>query len=239
MAVPTTIHIYCDESHLAPFRYRVQGGIWVAQEGLREVRAAFRDLRGQHPKAGELRWGKVDGKVPWQAYYDLIDLFTVGPAARHLTFKCIVVDREDDASHRHGVRERDLGFYKTYWTLLSHRLRPSCTYHIRLDRRSSPRSREPEQELQARLNKTGFERGALWDVATCRGECSKQEDLLQLADVLCGVIGWAWNDRRSTCAAKPLLEKHIAQRLNFPHMGISTSMSATKVNIWKYLPKRR
>ncbi|MFN4770627.1 MAG: DUF3800 domain-containing protein [Gemmatimonas sp.] len=235
----TTFHVFCDESHLSPHTYRIQGGIWVRSEGLREVRQAFTELRARHPKAGELRWGKVDGREPWRVYLDLMDLFFSGPAAKHLSFKCIVVHSEDDRSRNGDKHERDLGFYKAYWTLLSHRLLANCTYHIRLDQRSSPRLKDPEGQLQERLNNTGYNKGSYWDVLTCRGECSKREDLLQLADVLLGAIGWAWNGRRSTCGAKPGLERYIADKLRWKDLARDTAMNSAKANIWKYTPKTR
>jgi hypothetical protein len=234
-----TYHVYCDESHLSPFSYRIQGGVWVRADGLRPVRAAFTQLRKKHPKAGEMRWGKVDGKEPWRVYLDLVDLFFNSDIGPYLSFNCLVVNAEDDASSNGDKHERDLGFYKAYWTLLSHRLKPNCTYHVRLDQRSSPRAKDPEVQLQARLNSTGFSKGAYWDVATCRGECSKQEDLLQLADVFLGAIGWAWNGRRSRCGAKPLLEQYITSKLGWRGLDQSTGMGASKFNVWKYSPRKR
>ncbi|MFL5561290.1 MAG: hypothetical protein ACJ79K_07450 [Gemmatimonadaceae bacterium] len=186
-----------------------------------------------------MKWSYVTGREPYRWYYDLIDLFFSGPAAPALSFKCIVIASADDPSKPLGKIGRDEGFYKAYYTFLRHRLAKGHEYHVRLDEKPSPRA-EPEALLGEYLNKAaqGDPNGA--KVLTCKGMCSKTDDLLQLADVLCGCLGWAWNGRQSTCGAKPLLEAYIAKAGGFADMGnCETSSSAAKFNVWRYRPKRK
>ena len=238
----SVFHVYCDESHTdgPGDGYRVQGGIWVPDHGMRAVRDAFRELRRRHPKITEMKWTYVTTKKPLTIYVELVNLFFASPVADLLSFKCFVVQRAEDASRTLDKYGRDVGFYKSYYTFLNHRLVPGATHHVRLDKRSSPRQ-SPEAELASCLNSTGWN----WSdgtprVESCAGICSKDDDLIQLADVLSGAVGWAWNGAgaQTTCGAKPILHRQITDALGWTTLARETSGSARKFNIWRYRPRR-
>lgn len=169
-----------------------------------------------------------------------MELFFDSPAAEFLNFRCIVVAKEDDASLALDKVGRDVGFYKAYYTLLRHRLVRGLHYHVRLDGRSGPRE-APEADLMRCLNTVA--RRDLDDpftVLSCRHVVSHSEDLIQLADLFCGVVGWAWNGKSSTCGAKPVLHKQLCSFLPWDTLEArQTSKSQPKFNIWKYTPYHR
>lgn len=232
-------HVYCDESHIGKHDYRIQGGIWVPEIGMRLVRTAFKDLRAKHPKMGEFKWEYVTGKAPLRAYSDLIDLFFSSEAGRLLCFKSLVVARADDASLGSGKHERDLGFYKAYFVLLRYRLWTGADHHVRLDEKSGPRAAAAAELMQCLNRAATRDLKAPYRVLTCRHESSKNEDLLQLADVLCGALGWAWNGRKSTCGAKPILHDQIAAYVGVKSLDrYSTWGSAPKYNVWHFQPRK-
>lgn len=206
---------------------------------MRTVRAVFQQLRAVHPSIGEYKWTYVTGRQPLTAYCDLVDLFFDSPAAEFLSFKCIVIRHDHDRSGALDKVGRDLGFYKAYFTLLSWRLAPGSTNHIRLDRRSSPRA-DPEAELARCLNAAATrDMSSPFSVDSCRGVSSKAEDLIQLADVLCGLVGWAWNGQQSTCGAKPIFHKLVCKKLNRISIKCTTPASSKKFNVWQYTPHGR
>lgn len=235
-----TFHVYCDESHVggSVTGFRIQGGIWVPDHRMRAVRGAFRELRERHPTIRELKWEYVTGTAPMTVYRELIDLFFSSPVADLLSFKCLVVQRGDDASRTLDKVGKDIGFYKAYYTLLRHRLAAGSTNHVRLDGRSGPRS-DAEGELAKCLNNASASQ--MWTpftVASCAAVSSKSEDLIQLADVLCGAVGWAWNGMQSTCGAKPLLHAQITTALRWSTLvSRETGRAEPKFNVWRYRPQ--
>jgi hypothetical protein len=234
-------HIFCDESHTdGKHAFRVQGGIWVPDGALRDVRAAFAAFRTKHAKYGEMKWTDVKGKQPYTLYVDLVDLFFTSSVAKHLSFKCLVVAKGDDPSRGSGKIGRDLGFYKAYYTLLRHRIERGSHCHITLDERSSPRA-DCESDLMSCLNTASArDHDRPYTVKTCRGVSSKADDLIQLADVLCGAVGWAWNGMRSTCVAKPALHAQIVAGLGWRTLERqSTTPGHAKFNVWHYQPRKR
>ncbi len=231
-------HVFCDESHIGPHTFRVQGGIWADDAGMRVIRGELTALRAKHPQAREFKWSAVHGSTPYRAYGDLISLFFTGPAAKYLSFKCMVVERTDDSSRALGKTGRDLGFYKTYYTLLRYRVEKGCRYRIRLDRRPSPRP-DPEQDVADYLNEAVKSWNPPTQIVSCVGICSKSDDLMQLADLLSGAIGWDWNGRQSVSPAKIALADQIAAHLGWSGLARETSSRASRVNIWRYRPKTK
>jgi hypothetical protein len=108
-----------------------------------------------------------------------------------------------------------------------------------VDEKPSPRP-EPEAELGRCLNSAGQYEPIPWRVLSCRSMVSQQEDLIQLADVLCGALGWAWNGKQSTCGAKPILADQIASGLGWDVLeGKETYRGERKFNVWRYRPRMK
>src|SRR5688500_10014159 len=111
-------YVFCDESHVDSHTFRVQGGIWVPEIGMRPVSEAFKTLRAKHPSIQELKWSYVTGKTALTVYKDLVDLFFASDVRRYLSFKCMVIRRTDDVSQLADKTGKDLGFFKAYYTFL-------------------------------------------------------------------------------------------------------------------------
>ena len=230
-------HVFCDESYTED-TYRVQGGIWANHAGLRVIRSELTALRCKHAKAREFKWSKLRGKEPTRSYHDLVKIFFDSPAAPYLFFKCLVVHCADDPSRCLGKEERDLGFYKAYHLLLKYRLEPGCRYRIRLDKRTGPRV-DPETDVADCLNAEICKWRPPAEVLSCIGVDSHAEDLMQMADVLCGAVGWEWNNRPSNAPAKAALAEEIAAKLDWRSLKRQTGGSAVKFNVWRYHPKEK
>jgi hypothetical protein len=231
-------HVFCDESHIDSHVFRVQGGVWVNHAGIRTVRSELRALRAKHPKSREFKWSEVHGRVPYRSYSDLISVFFDSPAAQYLSFKCLIVQRSDDPSRSSNKFEKDIGFYKAYHLLLRHRLAVGCRYRIRLDRRSGPRA-SAEQDVADCLNAECCRWVPPSEVLSCVGICSKTDDVMQLADVLCGAVAWDSNGRKSSSPAKVAFGEEIRSRLGGRMLSQATSSTEAKFNVWRYSPKTK
>lgn len=63
---------------------------------------------------------------------------------------------------------------------------------------------------------------------------SKKEDLIQLADILLGSVGYMWNHTDRTRTAKNDLCIHIESKGN--RLRTATKPAESKFNIWKWKP---
>lgn len=234
-----TCYVYCDESHTSEHRFRVQGGIWVPERGMRAIRATFRELRAKHPAVDEIKWNKVRGKKPGPIYNDVVEMFFNSPVAPLLTFNCLVVAEDDDISAGTGAVGRDVGFYKAYYILLKHRLQSGTNHHVRIDEKGGPRL-APVEELRDCLRSVSLRERLGFSVESCLPDRSIDEDIMQLADLLSGAVGWAWNGMGTTCGAKPLLHNHICRYLPVNSLsGYATAKVAPKFNVWRFRPHKK
>lgn len=64
---------------------------------------------------------------------------------------------------------------------------------------------------------------------------SHDEDFLQLADVLLGALGYAWNESKDS-PAKMNLITYITKRLKWSSLRLATSPSSTRFNVWQWRP---
>jgi hypothetical protein len=232
----TALHVFCDESYTSNTGqdgFRVQGALWVPVPSLVPIRAEIYDLRSRcHPYA-EVKWNKLRGpKVP-ELVGSLVDLFFTSSVAATLRFECVVVQHSDDPTVGGEPISRDVGYYKTFHLLLSHRLEPGTTNHVFLDRRPS-RQIAPERVLMRCLAGSG--RGATppFRIASCEIVESDEDDLIQLTDVLCGAVGWAWNGRQGRSGSKRVVHDAICRHLGWPNLRRTTALGPRRFGVWRY-----
>ncbi|MBI5293316.1 MAG: DUF3800 domain-containing protein [Chloroflexi bacterium] len=150
-------------------------------------------------------------------------------------FHCIVVDLgilDYKAFHR---GDEELGFYEFYFQLLSRKLRAGNDYLIFTgDRRNRKASRLEVLKLTCNRwwrKNYGTE---VEPVRAIEPRNSKHEDVLQIADVLLGAVGYVWN-RHSGSPAKLELVKHIEGRAG-SSLLIPSPPTAYKFNTWHWRP---
>lgn len=237
-----TYRVFGDESTTegsGPDSYRVQGGIWVREEGLTVVRQELASLRAEHRTGGgrgELKWSGLRGARLRPRARGLIDLFFTGPAAEFLRFDCIAVRHDEDQTFGSCAETRDLGIYKTFFVLFRNRLPPGSTSIITLDERPGLRP-GAERQLQTCLNGAGRKLSPPFTVTACRAVCSRSEDLIQLADLFCGAVAWDWNGRPPRADAKHEAHRLICDRLRRPTLQRETYRDP-KFGIWRYRPRQ-
>lgn len=216
--------IYCDESCVeALFNkeahpYAVIGGIWIPAECRQQIKDEIKKIRIKYGKLGEMKWKKVS-PVTLDMYKELIDLF-FGRYQIRFRAICIKASEVDHETYNQGSGE--LGFYKFYFQLIHHWLVPGNEYSVFIDYKTNA---DPHRAtvMQRVLRCTSPVK-----VDQVQALSSEQSLLIQLADVLTGVVAASFNnDLKGT---KLELANIVEQYLRHPIR--STGLGEQKFNVF-------
>jgi hypothetical protein len=193
--------LYCDESAT-----HGSGGFYfgalicspvramILREGLKKVRVNNNCKR-------EMKWTKVSQKM-LSAYKAFVDVFFDDPFAY---FRILNVIR--DVTWRDWAPNEEQRFFKSYYVFLRRTMRPLCRYGVYLDYKPG----KPYQwdKLHFAINAAARRDYELRQkhIHTLKAINSKQEDLLQLADLLLGAT-----NSSATASAKVELATHVRRR---------------------------
>ena len=203
--------IYCDESHpdllstKEPLvKYIVIGSVWLKTYNRDKFKNDIHSLRDKYKVGPEFKWLKVS-KSRIEFYKDLVKLFI--SKGNDLVFRCIVVDN-DKVNLKFHEHDQELGFYKFYYQLLNPWIEESNEYKIFCNYKSN-RRRDRLHVLRNCLvhsNKSA-------DILSVQATRSKESVLLQLADLLTGIVSAELNETSMTGSAKDDLLRFTAQML--------------------------
>lgn len=236
----SVFHVFCDESYTSVARqggFRVQGALWVPTSTIPTIHSEILALRNQCHTYGEVKWNKLRGPKMPELVGGLVDLFFTSSVAATMRFECLVVQNLDDPTVGRDPFARDVGYYKTFHLLLSHRLEPGTINHVLLDKRPS-RQPAPELALMRCLAGTGRRLNPPFRVASCNVVRSDEHDLIQITDLLCGAVGWAWNGRQSRAASKQAVHDAISRQLGWSDLRRTTRPGPRRFGVWHYQPRR-
>ena len=223
--------IYCDESRQENFHrrddpniYVLIGGVWLPADLRRALKGKIRDLRDRHNLHGEFKWNKVSpSRLGF--YTDLVDLFF----AEDIRFRCIVLQvSELDAVQFHQA-DNELMFYKFYYQLIHHWILDRNRYRIFVDLKTS-RVHNRLQVLHRCLQNSNLTS----DVVSVQALPSDELDILQLADVLIGAVGYRFHREHGSRAKKAVcerVEKHIGHGIG------PTTKGYEKFNVFRFRPQ--
>lgn len=230
--------VYGDESRQTRDRYMVIGGVILPSRQADSLHSAVNLFRESNRMHATLKWTKVSNQK-FQEYRNFVDLFF--SFSRVINFRCMVLDTSLIDHETYSGGDRELGFYKFMYQFLVHSLRryiqPGERALVRLDRRVTTYKLS---DLAAVLN-AGLKRYLpKMDYAPVRSieprQCSGS-DLLQIADVLLGAVGFQWNAyhaRSEAKRAKVLLAEHIANRANLVSLTQATPRGKADFSIWPF-----
>jgi len=232
------LYIYCDESRQTADRYMVIGGLIATRENEVSFAQAMSLYRQSNKMWAELKWTKVsDQKL--KEYLALVDLFFSVNQAFH--FKVIVVDTQEIDNRRYNKSDAELGFYKLMYQFLLHSfgayLQPEDKCIIFLDERTTKRYKL--STLCVILNNGLRKKYGLSDnpVRNIQPVESGKSDLIQIADVLMGAIGYEMNGAHTRTGAKRskiLLAEHIARKAGLLNLQQQTPRSYRHFSIWHF-----
>jgi hypothetical protein len=223
--------VYCDESRAEYFRdrqpgakrYVLIGGLWIEAEQREDYKAKIRKLREIHDVWGEFKWNRVSPSRQ-QFYLALVQLFF----EEAMRFRCLVLPANQLDSIQFHNADNELMFYKFYYQLLHHWILDFNTYRVFVDLKTNRlhnRIKTLERVLQ-NANLTS-------EVLAVQALPSHQVDLLQLADVLIGAVGYRFHEER-TSVAKLAVLREIEAQLGHPIQP--TSRREQKFNIFRFRP---
>ena len=223
----THINIYCDESrHTSDPTdpYMVIGAIACPREHKREIVHTINQLKAHYNTQGEFGWKRLSpNKEPF--YHALLELFFRDP---QLEFRVLVADRQT-LDHASNDGDHELGFYKHYYQMLIHWLKPGNTYHIYLDWQQN-KVQQRFATLKYFLIKKLSGRAK---ISSLEPVTSHNQPLIELTDLLIGAVGYEWNQRNGS-KTKVNFCHEFAAKAGFSTLKITTAKERKKVNIFHF-----
>lgn len=222
-------NVYCDEScHLEHDGQAVMvlGAVWCSLEKASEIAIRLREIKEQHgiPKDFEIKWVKVS-PAKLEFYQDILDYFFDDD---DLHFRALIVPDKSKLRHPEFAQTHDDWYYKMYFDMLKVILSPEASYRIYLDIKDTQSADKVAQLHEVLSNeKYDFRREIVERVQTVR---SHEVEILQLADLLIGIISYA-NRGLSTSAAKLALVERMRQRSGY-RLTRTTLLRESKVNLF-------
>lgn len=193
---------YCDESNPEFFRSRPRGknyvligGIWIRSEDRTNHKAAIKRIRERHNVHGEFKWNRVSpSRVRF--YTEIVEWFF---STDEIRFRTIIlpVNKLNDKLHEY---DNELAFYKFYYQMLHHWILDHNNYRIFVDTRTN-RLHNRLQTLEQCLNYAN-----LTSTVNVQALPSDELDLIQVADVLIGAVGYSFHGRMGSNAKLHIVE---------------------------------
>jgi hypothetical protein len=216
--------------------------LWFPRDSREVLRDRFYDLWDHEfpSRNSELKWTKVSaGKLG--TYKKFIDLFADIP---EIDFRCTVLDTHAIDHKTFNQSDAELGFYKFMFTFISRNINKSYQYEkinepyqLFLDRRRENDVVEVGHlaDLKSYLN--------VWLDSRCvdiekpvvrsvEAVDSKESPEVQLADVLLGAVGYAWEGYQRS-EAKVELIRYIENHFEW-ELHRKTPMLSKTINIWPF-----
>lgn len=229
-------NVYCDEScHLENDREEVMtlGALWCSAKITQEMFSKIRAVKVKHglPTNFEVKWTKVSqAKVAF--YLDLLKLYF---DEKGLHFRAVVIKDKNSLEHgKFDGQDHDVWYYKMFFVLLNVILEPSASYKIYLDKKDT-RSGEKIKKLHKVLcnSRYDFSRDIIQAVQSVH---SQEIQLLQLADLMIGAVGYA-NKGLDTNSGKLELVNYIKSRCGYSLVA-NTLLKEEKLNLFFWTPRK-
>jgi hypothetical protein len=206
----------------------VLGAVWCPLEKTHEISERIRETKQGFglPRDFEIKWVKVSpGRLDF--YHSILDYFFDDD---DLHFRALIVPDKSQLRHAEFKQTHDEWYYKMYFDMLKVILSPDASYRIYLDIKDT-KSADKVHKLHEVLSneKYDFRREIVERVQTVRSE---EVELLQLADLLIGIVSYT-NRGLYTSKAKTSLIDRMRQRSGYK-LTQTTLLRENKVNLFHW-----
>ncbi len=226
-------NIYIDESRIdnPDSDHMVIGALFVEREYVPKLKMDIKAIKDEFGLKSEIKWNQTD-KLKLEGYKRIIDrLFEYDQDS--INFHCIVVDRRT-IDYEFFKQDKELAFFRFIYHLLRKRLKKDNDYYIFLDFKPT-RVKERISRLSIALNQfIYFDLGDSANIKKMQAYDSKDNLLIQLADLLSGAVGYHYNDYPSG-TNKDELAKYIAKKIGRGEsLKFESYCSDVKFNIFNF-----
>lgn len=231
------INIYCDEScHLEHDRAKAMllGAISCPATEKKRICAEIRAIKKRHGISSwsEIKWTGVSPSKE-ALYIDLINFFASEGA---LSFRAVVIKDKANLNHaKYNNGSHDLWYYKAYYYLLDAIICYNSEYTIYVDikdTRGGPRIKKLKEVLCNNIY--DFKQEVIKDIFQIR---SHESEILQLADLIMGAIGYYHNEYYQKSASSHAKNAVVDALMGYYGRAISngTSRGTRKMDVfvWK------
>lgn len=224
------IDVYCDEAYPDLFsstkpqaKFMILGSLWLQTDSRESYKQAIHDLRDRYLIGGEFKWRKVTpSKIDF--YKSLISWFY--DQKDNLRFRCIAIDYSQVDLMKFHDNDQELGFYKFYYQMIHHWIHDFNEYAMFCDFKSN-RRRDRLNVLQQCLAHSNLSA----TIKIVQAVRSKESVLIQLTDLLIGIVSARLNQGTNTSPAKLELLRHLETLLG--RKISSTPLNEKKFNVFK------
>lgn len=192
-----------------------------------------------------MKWTKVS-KAKLSEYKKFVNIFFAINGAQ---LNCVLLDHKKINYRKHFRGNKLLAYYRFYFYLLTRNVNFNNFYYIYVHRRETP-ILDSLTVLKRKVNqycdKTSAKCSGFWSptvptypVKLLEPRDHKVTEILQLADVLLGGIGYHWNNyhKINPNTAKAALSYYIASKLGLKDLRIVTPKEerlTAKINLWEF-----
>ena len=218
----------------------VFGGVIIHEADVALFNEVMKNWRDERRMYGELKWTKVTTQT-LSRYREFVDLFFALAEKNAIHFKSVVFEtaRLDYRGYHGG--DKALGFYKLYYQFLLHKFGRYATtdddrLFVYLDERTTKYKLGTLKNVLNNGLKKKYGR-KVNVVSAVEPRDSKKCDLMQLADVLMGAIGFHFNDRHARPGARPAkieLAEYIAEKAKLTSLRQETPWGRMQFEIWQF-----
>lgn len=227
-------NIYCDETRIEnpDSENMVIGAVVIPRKEKNRIVERIKKIQNKHSFVYEIKWTKVSERyLPF--YQELIDYFSDSPI---LSYRCIVVDKKKVKLAEYHKDDPELAFFKFYYFMLRNKLLDGREYYIFLDKKPT-RDKNIARALFHFLEGYAALRHEECRIAHLQAYSSHENVLLQLTDLITGMIGFEANSSSTTLTPKAKLVNYLKQKLNKQSIIITSRPWEEKFNVFCWEPR--
>lgn len=225
-------NIYCDESRVEnnDSDKMTIGALILLRSKKEKVARDIKKIYLKHHFKYELKWTKVGDKF-FPLYEELINYFL---ANEYLSFRGIVVNKQEVKFKEYHNNSLETAFYKFYYIMLKTKLLSNNEYYIFLDKKPT-RDVNVIKALNYFLEFHILKNRQNCQIKHFQSYNSDNNTLIQLADFFTGLLGFACNDMDKVDSDKYRMVRYFMNKIGRNNLCESSLLGENKFNIfiWK------